>query len=252
MAGFCSYCGRPLPDDGRCPYCAPAAPNYSAVVQQPVQPAQPSAFSLALKNFGQFLRAYLKNPLGTTRIAVENHDFLTGFFVMAITVTISFILTFAFALRFRPDGGEFEALEWFTVGVFAPVIAYGFCLGCIYLTSLVGKMRIQFKSVLAATGCAGVIPTAFLAAALPISMVSLSCADFCWAVVLISAGIMTLLLLTRVFNIKCNLWQILIIIGVAVSAYYVLTELVNWLRTAVITYSGWVGDFYDFYSGIFG
>lgn len=250
MAGFCSYCGRPLPDDGRCPYCMPAAaPNYNAVVRQP---AQPSAFSLAMKNFWQFLRAYIKNPVGTTRIAVENHDFLTGIIVMAITVTMSFILTFAFALRYRPAGGEFEALAWLTVGVFGPIFAYGFSLGCIYLTALVGKMRIGIKSALAAIGCGGVIPTALLSAALPISMISLGCFNLCWAVVLVAAAVSMLLLLMKVFNIKCNLWQFLIIIGVSVTAYFTLTEMVDWLRTAVITYNGWANDFYEYYSGFFG
>lgn len=251
MAGFCSQCGRPLPENGRCPYCAPAVPNYGAIAQAP---AQPSAFSIALKNFSQFLRAYVKNPTGTTRLAAENHDFMTGIFVMAITVTISFFLTLFFALRYRPEGGEFEALAWLTTGIFAPLLAYGFALGCIYLTALVGKMRIGFKSVLAATGAGGVIPTALLAVALPFSMFSLRCFELCWVIVLTAAAVSLVLTLTRVFGMKCTLWQILITIGVLAFGYLVIVALIDWLRTLVVSYNylDSFRDFYNYYNDIFG
>lgn len=59
MAGFCTRCGRPLPESGICP--------CTQQPQQPQAPKEPSAFGLAIKGLPQLWLSYCKDPIGTTR-----------------------------------------------------------------------------------------------------------------------------------------------------------------------------------------
>ena len=93
MAGFCTRCGRPLPESGICPCTQqpqqPQQPQY----QQPQAPKEPSAFGLAIKGLPQLWLSYCKDPIGTTRKAVEKHDFLSGILMAAVTYIAVFFAT---------------------------------------------------------------------------------------------------------------------------------------------------------------
>ena len=98
MAGFCTRCGRPLPESGICPCTQQAQqPQYQQPQhqqpQQPQAPKEPSAFGLAIKGLPQLWLSYCKDPIGTTRKAVEKHDFLSGILMAAVTYIAVFFAT---------------------------------------------------------------------------------------------------------------------------------------------------------------
>lgn len=141
MAGFCTKCGRPLPESGVCP-CTMQQPQYQQQsqyqqpqyqqpqyqqqyqqpqYQQPAAPQQPSAFGLAMKNLPKLWLAYFKNPIGATRKAVEQKDFLSGIILAVITYISVFFATLVYVLRI---GVHFPVGAWLVGSLMMP----GVCL----------------------------------------------------------------------------------------------------------------------------
>ena len=103
MAGFCTRCGRPLPERHLPLHAAGPAAAVSAAPAPTAAAAAGSEgaerFGLAIKGLPQLWLSYCKDPIGTTREAVEKHDFLSGILMAAVTYIAVFFATLVYALR---------------------------------------------------------------------------------------------------------------------------------------------------------
>lgn len=314
MAGFCTRCGSPLPENGVCPNCAPQnAPQYQAAPQyqqpqyqapqyqapqqpyqqpqyqqqpyqqpqyqpqyqqqpyqqpqyqpqyqqqpyqqpqyqpqpapKPAEPKEPSAFSIAMGKFKDFLGGFVKEPVSALRGSVDNGEMMTGIFTIALTIMAAFLTLLAVDLR---HGKHFYAGLWLLNSFITPVLVYGVGLGGLFLIGLVGKNKKDFKSVVAATGATGLLPTAFIVAALILCMLPQSfITGFLYPLFLVLIGVSYVVTVTKVMDNKMNLWQILILVGVLLIGYLILNYLMQWYFGNVLyDYSSYYQRFADLF-----
>lgn len=242
MAGFCTKCGRPLPESGVCPCTMqenPAPQGY--VPQQPQQgyvapqySTAPSKVGMAvggsLKNIPNLLVGYFRDPVGTTRLAAEKKDLAGGLMMMAISLIVTLLGTLFFGLvqLYYWSFGDF-VLPWLGVTFLGPIVGYGLTIGMFYILTAIAKMRVDFRAVVAATGVSSVLVVMLLAASMLLSMISpivfeifviLACGA--WIV-----GFFTTVF--QVFGIKMNIINtVVVVLGIAVATYAVV-ELITWL-----------------------
>ena len=263
MAGFCTKCGRPLPENGICScsmqpenttppqggapqqgYMPPqgyapqqgyAPPQGYMPPQYNPVPKQDSAFVAALKNLPNLFLGYFRDPVGTSRLASEKKDFLSGLIIMAASVILTLLGTLFFALVHYSGFGYFGfgwvAPRWIGISFLAPILAFGITIGLIYLLSLIAKANLDFRSVLAVVGVNAMLPVCLLAVSMLAGMISvvvfeifavLMCAA--WAVSFFTA-------VFQVFNIKMNIVNTLLLIAGLAIAFYVVVLLVTWFTT---------------------
>ena len=259
MAGFCTKCGRPLPEDGICP-CTMQQPQGNAAPEQPQEAPQPQAapqFQAApqpqgyvapqystkpskvgmalgggLKNLPNLLVGYFRDPVGTTRLASEKKDFVSGLIMMGLSVILTLLGTLFFGL-IHLNGVTYWSfgklvLPWLGITILGPIVAYVITIGLIYVLTAIAKMRVDFRSVVAVAGVSSVLPVVLLAVSMLAGMISpiifeifavLMCAA--WAV-----GFFTTVF--QVFGIKMNIINTLVLIlGLAVACYAIVL-LMTW------------------------
>ena len=195
MAGFCTRCGRPLPESGICPCTQqPQQPQY----QQPQAPKEPSAFGLAIKGLPQLWLSYCKDPIGTTRKAVEKHDFLSGILMAAVTYIAVFFATLVYALRLD---SHFPAVAWLGASLLMPVAGFGLTLLTTLVLTKVAKVPSDFKGMLASSGLGMTFPATL-----------------------------------QVYGVKLNLVTILLCVAFCIAGYYVVSGLRDWFLHACYSY----------------
>lgn len=248
MAGFCSKCGRPLPENGVCP-CTMQQPEQQPQFQQQYQqpqyqpqyqqpqyqqpPAQPSAFGIAMKNFPKLLLSYCKDPIGTTRKAVEQKDFLSGIIVMVIAVIATYLTTLVYALRVNR---HFPVGAWLLTGLFAPAFACGLTLLATFVLTKVGKVAADFKGLLASTGVGAIAPAALTIVALPLVLISPSFLGFFGVLCFAAWVVVAFATVTQVYDIKLNLASLAILIGFCVVSYYAVASMRDWFVSSCFSY----------------
>lgn len=252
MAGFCSKCGRPLPEDGVCPCTMQSTeqpqsqpPQYQPQYQQPQYqepPAQPSAFVTALKNLPKLLQSYCKDPLGATRKAVEQKDFLSGMIIMAVSVIATYLTTLVYALRVD---GSFPAGAWLLTGLFAPVFAVGLTLLAIFILTRASKIPADFKGIVAATGIGAAVPAALTVIAMPLVLISPDFFGFFGVLCFAVWAVASFATVTHVYGVKLNLATLAILIGFCVVSYYAVDCLRDWFVQSCFTFG--LRDLFDLF-----
>lgn len=246
MAGFCTRCGRPLPESGICPCTQqPQQPQYQQPQQQPQQPQapkEPSAFGLAIKGLPKLWLSYCKDPIGTTRKAVEKHDFLSGILMAAVTYIAVFFATLVYALRLDY---HFPAVAWLGASLLMPVAGFGLTLLTTLVLTKVAKVPSDFKGMLASSGLGMTFPATLAAGSIVLLLVYpglislLGVASFAvWAVVTVGT-------LLQVYGVKLNLVTILLCVAFCIAGYYVVSGLRDWFLHACYSY-----DINDVLSGL--
>ncbi len=241
MAGFCSRCGRPLPEDGKCPFCAPqqAQPEVGYVPQETKNPAPkpdaPSGFSVMMKNYVKFITSFMKAPVDTLRQVEEDRDMTPALVNAAAIILLAFFGALITALRFRPEYGSFAWLGWLGTAFAQPVVGFGTAVGAVFLTLLVGKERVNFRSVLSSVGASATLPVAALATLFVFQLLGLWFYTRLWSLLLVTCAVCLVVLLTKVYKVKLNFWQLLVIIGVMFVGYSLLTGIESWFRAMIIT-----------------
>ena len=247
MAGFCTRCGRPLPESGICPCTQqPQQPQYQQPQhqqpQQPQAPKEPSAFGLAIKGLPQLWLSYCKDPIGTTRKAVEKHDFLSGILMAAVTYIAVFFATLVYALRLD---SHFPAVAWLGASLLMPVAGFGLTLLTTLVLTKVAKVPSDFKGMLASSGLGMTFPATLAAGSIVLLLVYpglislLGIASFAvWAVVTVGT-------LLQVYGVKLNLVTILLCVAFCIAGYYVVSGLRDWFLHACYSY-----DINDVLSGL--
>ena len=248
MAGFCTKCGRPLPESGVCPCTMQENPAPQGYVPPqgyaPQQPQQgyvapqystaPSKVGMAvggsLKNLPNLLVGYFRDPVGTTRLAAEKKDAAGGLMMMAISVIVTLLGTLFFGLVQLNywSFGDF-VLPWLGVTFLGPIVGYGLTIGMFYILTAIAKMRVDFRAVVAATGVSSVLVVVLLAASMLLSMISPIVFEI---FVILACGAWIVSFFTTVFQVFCIKMNIIntvvVVLGIAVAAYAVV-ELITWL-----------------------
>ena len=247
MAGLCTRCGRPLPESGICPCTQqPQQPQYQQPQhqqpQQPQAPKEPSAFGLAIKGLPKLWLSYCKDPIGTTRKAVEKHDFLSGILMAAVTYIAVFFATLVYALRLD---SHFPAVAWLGASLLMPVAGFGLTLLATLVLTKVTKVPSDFKGMLASSGLGMTFPATLAAGSIVLLLVYpglislLGVASFAvWAVVTVGT-------LLQVYGVKLNLVTILLCVAFCIAGYYAVSGLRDWFLHACYSY-----DINDVLSGL--
>lgn len=216
----------------------PQQPQY----QQPQAPKEPSAFGLAIKGLPQLWLSYCKDPIGTTRKAVEKHDFLSGILMAAVTYIAVFFATLVYALRLDY---HFPAVAWLGASLLMPVAGFGLTLLATLVLTKVTKVPSDFKGMLASSGLGMTFPATLAAGSIVLLLVYpglislLGVASFAvWAVVTVGT-------LLQVYGVKLNLVTILLCVAFCIAGYYVVSGLRDWFLHACYSY-----DINDVLSGL--
>lgn len=252
MAGFCTSCGRPLPENGVCPCKAAAQPQqpsepiyqqqpyqqqYQPSYQQPVYPVRqgPSAFA----KFFNVMGSYFKDPVGTSRSVLEKKDIISGGLSIAACTLFSLIGTLLFVLVVILDKytyygysirdfGDY-APAWVVVGLFAPALAVGITFCVIFVLAKLSKNDVDPIGLFSAIGINTLIPACLLAVSMVMSLLSTVIFEIL-AVMMFAAwiiGVFTLIF--QVLNIKMNIISYALLIAGLTAAYYMIVMLLNWL-----------------------
>ncbi len=234
MAGFCTSCGKPLPENGVC------ACRSQQSVQQSQQPQQsyaqqpqpvyivrqgPSAFS----NYMKVLTGYFKDPVGTTRATMEKKDIASGGITMAAAVLFTLLGTMLFTLvRDIFDFGDVVP-AWIVVSIFGPAIAYGVTFGVLYMLANMAKIKVDPVGLLSAVGISSVLPVILLAVSMLLGMISAVIFEIL-AVLMFAAWIVNVFtMIFQVLNIKMNVVNTLLLTVCLAAAYYMIVMLLSWL-----------------------
>ena len=245
MAGFCTSCGKPLPENGVCSCQTQQPPvqqqsyQQQSYQQQPyqqqpyvqpqpvyiVRPQGPSVFGEYMKK----LVAYFKDPAGTTRSVLEKKDIASGGITMAAAVLFTLLGTMLFILiRDWFDFGDVVP-AWIVLGLFGPVLAYGITFGILFALTKMAKINVDPIGLISAVGFSSILPVALLAVSMLLGMISAVVFEI-FAVLMFAAWIVNVFTLVfQVLDIKLNLIGTLLLIGGMAVAYYIIIMLLNWL-----------------------
>lgn len=235
-----ALCRRAASAPARSSPSSPSAP--AAPVSAPQAPKEPSAFGLAIKGLPQLWLSYCKDPIGTTRKAVEKHDFLSGILMAAVTYIAVFFATLVYALRLDY---HFPAVAWLGASLLMPVAGFGLTLLATLVLTKVTKVPSDFKGMLASSGLGMTFPATLAAGSIVLLLVYpglislLGVASFAvWAVVTVGT-------LLQVYGVKLNLVTILLCVAFCIAGYYVVSGLRDWFLHACYSY-----DINDVLSGL--
>ena len=223
MAGYCTQCGRPLPDDGICP----CTKKRTRVTRR--RRKRGGEIDKAVHSLPSLWIRYLKDPVGASRLAQERCETSNAFTIMAATVLLSFLSTALFALRYAADHFGRAVLRWSLTGLFAPVIALILTFGLIYTLTALSKMRVNLRSVIAAIGANTALPMTLLAASIVLSLIHISIFYVFGVMLFASWAVATFLLISQVFGIRLSLWNCLITICFMTLGYYAVSLLCDWM-----------------------
>lgn len=223
MAGFCTKCGRPLPENGVCPCTKRKTRSFrrGSLRGGEIDKAVHALPSLWLR--------YLRDPVGASRLAQERWETSNGLTMMAATVLLSFLSTVLFTLRYAADHFGRAVLRWSLTGLLAPVIAMLLTFGLIYTLTALSKMRVDVRAVVAAIGANTALPLTLLALSIVLSLIHITVFYVFCVLLFASWALAVFLLVSQVFGIRLNLTTCLITLGAMALGYYAVSLLRDWM-----------------------
>ena len=224
MAGYCTKCGRPLPDDGICP-CTQQ--------NKPAPKAQQNPIVTVLIHLPRLWRSYFRDPIATPRLAAERRDWLTGAAMLLLLELVSFLSVLMLTLRYGMARFFFAAPQWSTAGLVCPLVAMGAMFGMTYLLSALSGMRADFRTVIAVLGVSAVLPLSLLVVSAFLSLVHLSLFTVFTVLIFASWIVSFFVMLYQVLNLRLNLLSMLALIGGMAIVYAAVAFSRNWLLAAL-------------------
>ncbi|MBE6985286.1 MAG: hypothetical protein E7434_06740 [Ruminococcaceae bacterium] len=257
MAGFCTSCGKPLPENGVCscnaqmnapqqPYPQQPYPQYQPQQPYPQQPYPqqpyapypqqpyapypaypvrqgPSAFSKFFKTIAD----YFKDPVGTSRSVLEKRDILSGSLTAALCVILALLGSMLYIVVQDFDFGS-RVPAWIVMSIFAPAIAIGITFGVLFLLSKIAKNPTDPVGLLSATCINALLPACLLAASMLLGMIGTIVFEI-FAILMFAAwAVTTFTMIFQVLNIKMNIISIGLLVVALAVAYIIVIMLLNW------------------------
>ncbi len=222
MAKFCTYCGKPLPENGQCdcPESAAAraqqaqqaAPQPGAAPQAQAQPLSENEYvqktKAAANALVPFLKAYWKDPMGSTVAAMREKNLGVPVLLMVINALLAGLVLFvSFARLLSPLSSLMDLsvpfFPPFLLGIVMAAIGLALAAVLLFLLLKVLKINASFTYVVIAVGANSLPYTACLVLALLLAL-------FAWAtgivIALVLAGVVSCVLavalLTKVFGVQ--------------------------------------------------
>ena len=262
---FCTKCGRQLPESGICecavqqsvapqqpyqqpvapqptyqPYQQPAAPQptyqpYQQAYQQPYQqpyqkPANPNGFAASLVKLPTMILDYIKDISGTTRRLNQQSNLNHGLAFLLLTFAVNLLATLLPGLVLDCVSSYSFFVHWFVTILFGPAIAYGIGIGMIYALTAMNKIKADFNGVLSVVGVSSTLPMALLALSMILSLVDPAGRVLAFfAMLIVLTWLLSLLVATlQTYDIKLNLLNLLVVIGVFFVAIILVRTLWIW------------------------
>ena len=268
MAGFCTSCGKPLPENGICPCKAQAAPQqpyaapqqpyaapqqpyaapqqpyaapqqpyttqqtYMANTQQPIAPYTPVVLvRQGPSAFGKFFKTvldYFKDPVGASRTVLDSRDIVSGGLAAAACVLLTLLGTLLFALV--ADRFDFGdvAPAWIVMSIFGPALAIGITFGLAMALAKIAKLPVDPMGLLSVTCINTILPACLLAASMLLGMIGGLVFEI-FAILLFAAWAVTAFtMIFQVLNIKMNIISIAVLIAGMAVAFIIIMLLLNW------------------------
>lgn len=262
MAGFCTKCGRPLPESGVCacsaqqpnpqynpaqqqqpyqqpyqqqPYQQPYQAPYGQPYQQPYRaPRNPNGFGAALAKLPSMIGDYCKDAIGTTRRLSQAANPNNGLVFMLLAFVLTALGTLLLGLVHFSDRVDDFVVRWLLTSLFAPVVAYGIGIGLIYALTAMSKIKADFRSVISVVGVSSVLPCLLLAVSSLISLADDEGKVFlAFALLIVAAWLASLLVAAlRTYEIKLNIGGILLIMLVVYLGILVMRTFWLWYMGA--------------------
>lgn len=223
MAGYCTQCGRPLPESGICPCTTEKKRGLRR------RRSRGGELDRAVHALPSLWLRYLKDPVGASRLAQERCETSNALTMMAATVLMSFLSTVLFTLRYATDRFGRAVLRWSVTGLFAPVIAILLTFALIYTLTALSRMRVNLRSVIAAIGANLTLPLTVLTLSVVLSLIHIT-VFYVFCVMLFAAwAVAVFLLISQVFGIRLSLLNCLVTIGFMTAGYYAVALLRDWM-----------------------
>lgn len=223
MAGYCTNCGRPLPDNGICP----CTKKQTRVPRR--RKRSGGEIDKAMHILPSLWFRDLKDPVSASRLAQERCETSNALTMMAATVILSFLSTAVFTLRYAADHFGRAVLRWSLTGLFAPIVALLLTFGLVYALTALSKMRVSLRSVIAAIGAMLALPMTLLAASLLLSLIHIAVFYVFCVMLFASWALAVFLLISQVFGVRLSLLNCLITVGAMALGYYAVSLLRDWM-----------------------
>lgn len=225
MAGYCTRCGRPLPDSGVCPCTLQQAPA-------PVNKA-PNPVLTVLVNLPRLWRSYFLDPVGTPRKAGERRDWITGTAMLALLEIVSFLSVLMLTLRYAPYRFIFIVPQWATAGLVCPLLVMGAMFGVICALMAMSRMKLDLRTVLAVLGVSAILPLSLLAVTALLSMIHFSLFTIGCVLTVVAWIVSSFVLLYEVIGLRLNIPSMLTLVGSMALIYLIFNFSRNWLIVAL-------------------
>lgn len=225
MADFCPRCGKPLPVSGPCP-CGGAS-------QRKYQNRNASmSFSSALSNLPALVVGYFRDPVATSRLAMEKRDYHGGFLMMIFAVVFSVLSTLFVSLRYC--GGRFDrvAIEWLVTGTVSPVLALVGTFLLLYALTSIAGLRMDVRGAIALMGTNLILPLICLLLSMVFSLVHLTIFQLFCVLTFASWAVSFFLMTAQVLGIRLTMPAALVSVGGMTAAYLSISFLRDWLVAA--------------------
>ncbi len=263
MAGFCTQCGRPLPENGVCSCnaqpVAPQQPMYQQPTPQQPVPQQPMAqqqapqyqppyvpypqqpypqypqYRMAPVNrgpsvFSRFFKTvldYLKDPVGTSRNVMDRRDVVSGSLAAALCAILILLGSMLYIIARDFDFGS-RVPAWIIMSIFAPAVAIGATFGVLFVLTKIAKLPVDPMGLLAATCINSLLAAVLLAASMLLSMIGPFVFEL-FAILMFAAwAVTTFTMIFQVLNIKMNIISIALLTVSMAVAYIIVIMILNW------------------------
>ncbi len=242
---FCMKCGRPLPESGICECAAqqPAVPQpvyqqpYQQAYQQPVVPQQPyqkptnpNGFAASLRKLPAMILDYLKDNAGTARSLNQQSNLNHGLAFLLLTFAVNLLATLLPGLVLDCVSSFNFFVHWLITILLGPAIAYGIGIGMVYALTATNKIKAEFNGVLSVVGVSSTLPMGLLALSMILSLVDPAGRVLAFfAMVIVLAWLLSVLAATlQTYDIKLNILNLLIVIGIFFVAIILVRTLWIW------------------------
>lgn len=223
MAGYCTRCGRPLPENGICPCTMQKRPARKA----------PNPIATVLLNLPRLWRSYFLDPISTPRRAGERRDWITGAAMLLLLELVSFLSVLLLTMRYGARRFFFIAPQWATAGLVCPLVVMGAMLGVIYALMAMSRMKPELRTVLAVLGVSAVLPLSLLTVTMLLSLIHVSLFSIGCVLTVVAWIVTSFVMLYEVLGIRLNLATIGVLIGSMAAIYWIMDFCRNWLVSAL-------------------
>ena len=224
MAGYCTRCGRPLPDSGVCP----------CMRQRKTAPRRGgNPLLTVLVNLPRLWRSYFRDPISTPRLAGERRDWITGVAVLLLLEAMSLLSALMLTLRYGSARFFLAAPQWATAGLVCPLLVMAAMIGVIYALSGLSRMQPDIRTVLAVMGVSAVLPLSALTVSAILSLIHISLFTV-GTVLTVAAWIVSFfVMLYEVLGLRLNTLSILTLVGPMALIYGAVAFSRSWLLAAI-------------------